>query len=118
MRVREMGNGRVVIKSDGTLRLCFGGNPVPIKPDQTERERSMRLGQRIIKLDGVLGGRFRLRQGISRGHVRDNRERSIGFSETKISQRVTGILVDSLLKEAKARFYLRRRQFVPVIPTG
>src|SRR5436305_11557844 len=49
MRISEMGNRRVVIESDGTLRLCFGGDPIPIKPDEAERERSMRLRQRIIE---------------------------------------------------------------------
>ena len=115
MRVGEVGKTGVGVEFDGPFRLPFGAVPVPVVPKVHERQRGMRLGERVVEFQRPDGGRFGLRQEVSGTLVACDRHRAVRFGQALVGQGIVLIERHRLSEQVDARLDFRRGQLVEVI---
>ena len=93
-----MSNCQIWIERNSSLKLRLRGRPVPVVYSFDVRKRDMRLRQRVIEFQRLLRGFLGFRKSFLWGSKNEDREFYVTFGHPGISQCVSWILGDGLLK--------------------
>ena len=90
--------GRIVgVELQGPAKLRLGRGQLHVEQEGV-RQRGVRLGQAIIEFRGFASGGQGGRNILVRRSRRVNRQDRMGVSQSRISQRISRVLLDRLLK--------------------
>src|ERR1700730_6404905 len=93
-----MSGGRSGIQRESSLKMLLGSRPIPIVRKADPSERNLGLGEVVVELERLQGRGLRFRPHLPRRKHTPEPEHFVAISQPGVSQRVSRVFLDSLLK--------------------